>query len=76
MRLLINVQCVMSLDISYVMAKGKKFLIKCCVIFPQPRLQRLFMSRHISLDMSWHKEKRIRHPANSKAWKDMDTQFP
>ena len=33
MKLLINVQCVMSLDISYVMAKEKKFLKKCCVIF-------------------------------------------
>ena len=33
MRLLINVQCVMSHDISSVMKKVKKFLKKYCVIF-------------------------------------------
>ena len=51
--------------------------------FPlKPRLQRLFMSRHTSVDMRWHKEKRLhedgvlRHPADSEVWKDFDNQYP
>ena len=51
--------------------------------FPlMPRLQRLFMSRHTSVDMRWHKEKRLnedwvlRHPADSEVWKDFDNQYP
>ena len=63
--------------------KGKKVPQKVLRHFPlKPRLQRLFMSRHTSIDMRWHKEKRInedgvlRHPADSEAWKDMDTRFP
>ncbi|RVW27633.1 hypothetical protein CK203_099152 [Vitis vinifera] len=63
--------------------KGKKIPQKVLRHFPlKSRLQRLFMSRHTTSDMRWHKEKRIseegvlRHPADSEAWKDMDTQFP
>ena len=63
--------------------KGKKIPQKVLRHFPlKSRLQRLFMSRHTASDMRWHKEKRIseegvlRHPADSEAWKDMDTQFP
>ena len=63
--------------------KGKKVPHKVLRHFPlKPRLQRLFMSRLTSIDMRWHKEKRInedgvlRHPADSEACKDMDTQFP
>ncbi|XP_042477777.1 uncharacterized protein LOC122059160 [Macadamia integrifolia] len=42
-----------------------------------PKLQRLYKSSVTSLDMRWHKEGRtndgkIRHPADSKAWKDFD----
>ena len=51
--------------------------------FPlMPRLQRLFFSRHTSVDMRWHKEKRLhedgvlRHPADSKVRKDFDNQYP
>ena len=63
--------------------KGKKIPQKVLHHFPlKSRLQRLSMSRHTTSDMRWHKEKRIseegvlRHPVDSKAWKDMDTQFP
>ena len=63
--------------------KGKKVPHKVLRHFPlKPRLQRLFISRHTTIDMRWHKEKRInedgvlRHPADSEVWKDMDTQFP
>ena len=38
--------------------KGKKVPQKVLRHFPlKPRLQRLFMSRHTSIDMRWHKEK-------------------
>ena len=63
--------------------KGKKIPQKVLRHFPlKSRLQRLFMSRHTTLDMTWHKEKQISeegvlmHSADSEAWKDMDTQFP
>ncbi|GAU37278.1 hypothetical protein TSUD_160290 [Trifolium subterraneum] len=48
--------------------------------FPiKPRLQRLFMSKQIAEDMTWHKNKRIndgvlRHPADSLTWKRFDEQ--
>ena len=82
MSLLVNVQCAMSLNISYVMVK-EKIPQKVLRHFPiKPRLQMLFMLRHTSINMRWHKEKRInedgvlRHPNDSRAWKDMNTQFP
>ncbi|CAN6719181.1 unnamed protein product [Malus baccata var. baccata] len=57
----------------------KKVPIKVLRYFPvKPMLQRLFISRHMSEDMRWHKEKRIndgntmRHPVDSSAWKKFD----
>ncbi|XP_028095397.1 uncharacterized protein LOC114295370 [Camellia sinensis] len=59
--------------------KGKKIPHKVLRYFPlKPRLQRLFISRKTATDMRWHKDKRVeeknvmRHPADSKAWKDFD----
>lgn len=50
--------------------------------FPlKPRLQRLFMCSETSAHMRWHDECRtkdhiLRHPADSKAWKDFDSKHP
>ncbi|XP_040369498.1 uncharacterized protein LOC112186204 [Rosa chinensis] len=46
-----------------------------------PRLQRLYMSRHTAQSMVWHSEERpddevLRHPADSPAWKHLDTMYP
>ncbi|KAL6217008.1 hypothetical protein ACLB2K_010226 [Fragaria x ananassa] len=46
-----------------------------------PRLKRLYMSRHTAEDMRWHATERqndghLRHPADSRAWKHLDTKFP
>ena len=46
-----------------------------------PRLRRLYMSERTSSEMHWHEEGRIddgklRHPADSKAWKHVDNTFP
>ncbi|KAM1282021.1 hypothetical protein ACFX2H_022433 [Malus domestica] len=61
----------------------KKVPRKVLRYFPlKPRLQRLFILRHTSEDMRWHKEKRIndgntiRHPADSSAWKEFDQMYP
>ncbi|XP_031108598.1 uncharacterized protein LOC116013079 [Ipomoea triloba] len=63
--------------------KGKNIPHKILRYFPlKPRLQRFFMSKKTAKDMRWHKERRIddgeylRHPADSKAWKDFDQEFP
>ncbi|XP_062102062.1 uncharacterized protein LOC133810687 [Humulus lupulus] len=63
--------------------KGKKIPHKKMQYFPiTPRLQRLFMSRHTSSDMRWHKEEHVdkkgvlRHPADAEVWKDFDRQYP
>ena len=63
--------------------KTGKILQKVLRHFPlKPRLQRLFMSRHTLVDMRWHKEKIlhkdrvVRHPADSEEWKDFDNQYP
>ncbi|XP_062080309.1 uncharacterized protein LOC133785063 [Humulus lupulus] len=63
--------------------KGKKIPHKKMQYFPiTPRLQRLFMSRHTSSDMRWHKEERVdtegvlRHPVDAEVWKDFDRQYP
>ncbi|RVX00750.1 hypothetical protein CK203_026403 [Vitis vinifera] len=62
--------------------KGKKIPHKSLRFFPlKPRLQRLFMSRHTTSDMRWHKEKRVddgvlRHPADAEAWKSFDRMYP
>lgn len=46
-----------------------------------PRLQRLFMSRCTSNHMTWHatdrpNDGRMRHPADSPAWKELDRLYP
>lgn len=46
-----------------------------------PRLQRLYMSRYTAQNMVWHSEERpedevLRHPADSPAWKHLDTLYP
>ncbi|XP_062118305.1 uncharacterized protein LOC133831919 [Humulus lupulus] len=63
--------------------KGKKIPHKKMQYFPiTPRLQRLFMSRHTSSDMRWHKEERVdtegvlRQLADAEVWKDFDRQYP
>ncbi|XP_059664327.1 uncharacterized protein LOC132310119 [Cornus florida] len=63
--------------------KGKKIPQKILRYFPlKSRLQRLFMSRKISSDMRWHKEKRVketnifRHPADSMTWEKFDIRHP
>ncbi|CAN1181773.1 hypothetical protein LINPERHAP2_LOCUS35603 [Linum perenne] len=62
--------------------KGKKTPWKILRYFPlKPRLRRLFMSSKTASEMRWHKEKRneddnwLRHPADSKEWKDFDKEF-
>ncbi|XP_031270756.1 uncharacterized protein LOC116129140 [Pistacia vera] len=61
---------------------GKKIPHKVLRYFPlKLRLQRLFMSRHTSVDMWWHTEKRVndgmlRHPADGKEWKKVDRLYP
>nr|XP_048322184.1 uncharacterized protein LOC125419751 [Ziziphus jujuba var. spinosa] len=62
--------------------EGKRIPQKVLRYFPiTPRLQRLFTSRHIAIDMRWHKEKRpntngvLRHPADGEAWKHFDEQY-
>ncbi|KAL6551327.1 hypothetical protein OROMI_021815 [Orobanche minor] len=60
---------------------GKKIPHKILRYFPvKPRLQRLFMSSKTSKKMVWHKQKcmdddYMRHPADSTAWKDFDSEF-
>jgi len=56
--------------------------VKILRYFPlTPRLRRLYMSESTSSEMHWHEEGRIddgklRHPADSKAWKHVDNTFP
>ncbi|PKU75846.1 uncharacterized protein LOC110096851 [Dendrobium catenatum] len=63
--------------------KGKKIPHKILRYFPiTSRLQWLFMSRKTAHEMRWHKENQIvdenllRHPVDSKVWKDFDISFP
>ncbi|KAL6178011.1 hypothetical protein ACLB2K_049531 [Fragaria x ananassa] len=46
-----------------------------------PRLQRLYMSRHIAESMVWHSEQRnkdevLRHYADPPSWKHLDNMYP
>lgn len=47
-----------------------------------PRLQRMFISSNLAKHMRWHKDGRLndddvmRHPADSKAWKSLDRDYP
>ena len=62
--------------------KNKKVPNKILRYFPlTPRLQRLFMTKHIAPDMRWHKEGRVndrvlRHPTDFMAWKRLDELHP
>ncbi|XP_026413256.1 uncharacterized protein LOC113309041 isoform X2 [Papaver somniferum] len=62
--------------------KGKKIPHKVLRYFPlQPRLQRLFSSKHTARDMRWHKGRHVedgvfRNPADAEAWKDFDARYP
>ncbi|KAF5458750.1 hypothetical protein F2P56_022757 [Juglans regia] len=63
--------------------KQKKIPHKVLRHFPLiPRLQRLFMSNKSVGVMRWHATKRVndsnlmRHPADSKTWKEFDMQYP
>ncbi|XP_062080223.1 uncharacterized protein LOC133784977 [Humulus lupulus] len=63
--------------------RRKNVPVKKMHYFPiTPHLQRLFMSRHTSEEMRWHKEKHLntegvlRHYADGEAWKDFDKQYP
>ena len=53
----------------------------CLRYFPlTPRLQRIYMSARVSSDMRWHaeglaKDGKMRHPADSKAWKHVDSKY-
>ena len=46
-----------------------------------PRLQRFFVSKELSENTRWHKDKRVaqdnimRHPADGEAWKFFDKEF-
>ncbi|XP_056698165.1 uncharacterized protein [Spinacia oleracea] len=63
-------------------AKGKLIPEKVLIYFPiTPRLQRLYATKNISEDMTWHaKNPRVQntfaHPSDSEAWKHLDTTFP
>ncbi|XP_074373883.1 uncharacterized protein LOC141714249 [Apium graveolens] len=60
----------------------RKVLAKVMRYFPlKPRMQRLFMSKEYSKLMTWHDVGRkddwkLRHPADAKAWKEMDSRYP
>ncbi|XP_056685978.1 uncharacterized protein [Spinacia oleracea] len=65
-------------------SKPKKIPSKTMRYFPLiPRLQRIFMSTKTAASMRWHSDERaddpdgvMRHPADSKAWKSFDEQYP
>ncbi|XP_048501793.2 uncharacterized protein LOC130589373 [Beta vulgaris subsp. vulgaris] len=62
--------------------KGKFIPAKVLIYFPiTPRLQRLFATKNISQEMTWHADNpRVRgtltHPSDSEAWKHFDKTFP
>ncbi|XP_039134220.1 uncharacterized protein LOC120271606 [Dioscorea cayenensis subsp. rotundata] len=68
-------------DDSSISTKKKK-PVKILRWFPlKPRLQRLFMSSKTATFMKWHEEGRtkdgnLRHPADSKCWKNLDARYP
>lgn len=48
---------------------------------PMPRFRRMFKTREISKDLTWHAENRtrdgfLRHPADAPAWKLVDNKWP
>ncbi|XP_021769734.1 uncharacterized protein LOC110733975 [Chenopodium quinoa] len=63
-------------------SKGSLVPLNVLFYFPiTPRLQRLFATKNISKEMTWHsKNPRVQgtmaHPSDSAAWKHLDCQFP
>ncbi|XP_021722467.1 uncharacterized protein LOC110689956 [Chenopodium quinoa] len=63
-------------------SKGSLVLLNVLFYFPiTPRLQRLFTTKNISEEMTWHsKNPRVQgtmaHPSDSEAWKHLDSCFP
>ncbi|GLT40744.1 hypothetical protein SLA2020_148570 [Shorea laevis] len=61
---------------------GKQIAYKILRYLPlKDRVKRLYMSLKIASEMEWHKEKcpsdeYMRHPADSYAWKNFDSQHP
>lgn len=48
---------------------------------PIPRFRKMFRTKEISKDLTWHAEKRVsdgylRHPADAPAWKLADNKWP
>ncbi|XP_021767981.1 uncharacterized protein LOC110732352 [Chenopodium quinoa] len=63
-------------------SKGSLVPLNVLFYFPiTPRLQRLFVTKNISEEMTWHsKNPRVQgtmaHPSDSEAWKHLDSCFP
>ncbi|XP_021746191.1 uncharacterized protein LOC110712080 [Chenopodium quinoa] len=62
-------------------SKGSLVPLNVLFYFPiTPRLQRLFATKNISEEMTWHsKNPRVQgtaHPSDSEAWKHLDSRFP
>ncbi|XP_074327626.1 uncharacterized protein LOC141665540 [Apium graveolens] len=69
-------------DANIELASNPKIPAKVMRYFPlKPRLQRMFLSSDFSSSMTWHalsrkKDGRLRHPADGKGWKSMDSKYP
>ncbi|XP_021740131.1 uncharacterized protein LOC110706520 [Chenopodium quinoa] len=63
-------------------SKGSSVPLKVLIYFPiTPRLQRLFATKNISAEMTWHASNprvanTMAHPSDSDAWKHLDKTFP
>ncbi|XP_021755281.1 uncharacterized protein LOC110720552 [Chenopodium quinoa] len=63
-------------------SKGSLVPLKVLIYFPiTPRLQRLFATKNISAEMTWHANNprvgnTMAHPCDSDAWKHLDKTFP
>ena len=59
----------------------RRLLVKILRYFPLiSRLQRMYMSKHTSEELQWHKKElvnngKMRHPADSLAWKHVDKEY-
>ncbi|XP_074327690.1 uncharacterized protein LOC141665601 [Apium graveolens] len=68
-------------DANIELASNPKIPAKVMRYFPlKPRLQRMFLSSGFSSSMTWHalsrkKDGRLRHPADGKGWKLMDSKY-
>ncbi|XP_074351502.1 uncharacterized protein LOC141690616 [Apium graveolens] len=69
-------------DANIELASNSKIPAKVMRYFPlKTRLQRMFLSSDFSSSMTWHalsrkKDGRLRHPADEKGWKSMDSKYP